>query len=125
MRDKNRLDGFYKRVCNIHKRYFPDWRFGQLVSNLTRWIWNETEVDIFNLEDDAIVLYFKDFAVKNGNNNDGMTLKEAARLINPNTCTEALEEYKRLGEECDVKAMREACELACKALKFMDDYNTE
>lgn len=54
-----------------------------------------------------------------------MTCEEAARLINPDTCTEALEEYKRLGEECAVKAMEEACKLACKALRFMDDYNTE
>ena len=54
-----------------------------------------------------------------------MTFEEAARLIDPDTCTEALEEYKRLGEECAVKAMEEACKLACKALRFMDDYNTE
>ena len=55
----------------------------------------------------------------------GMTFKEAARLINPNTCTEALEEYKRFGEECAVKAMERACDLACKALEFIDDYGTE
>lgn len=54
-----------------------------------------------------------------------MTFEEAARLIDPDTCTEALEEYKRLGEERAVKAMEEACKLACKALRFMDDYNTE
>ena len=54
-----------------------------------------------------------------------MTFEEAARLIDPNTCTEALEEYKRLGEKRAVKAMEEVCELACKALRFMDDYNTD
>ena len=50
-----------------------------------------------------------------------MTFEEAARLINPDTCTEALEEYKRLGEERAVKAMEEACELACKALERMSE----
>ena len=54
-----------------------------------------------------------------------MTFEEAARIINPDTCVEAMEEYRRQGDDCAVKAMREACELACKALKFMDDYNTE
>lgn len=55
----------------------------------------------------------------------GMTCKEAARLINPDTCTEALEEYKRHGEEVAFKAMEEALGLACKALEFMDNYNTD
>lgn len=32
-----------------------------------------------------------------------MTCKEAARLIDPDTCTEALEEYKRHGEEVALK----------------------
>lgn len=54
-----------------------------------------------------------------------MTFEEAARLINPDTCVEAMEEYRRQGDDCAVKAMREACDLACKALRFMDDYNTE
>ena len=55
---------------------------------------------------------------------EGMTYKEAARLIDPDTCTEALEEYKRHGEEVAFKAMEEALNLACKALEFMDNYNT-
>ena len=56
--------------------------------------------------------------------NRHMTCEEAARLINPDTCTEALEEYKRHGEEVAFKAMEEALGLACKALEFMDNYNT-
>jgi len=54
-----------------------------------------------------------------------MTCEEAARLINPDTCTEALEEYKRHGEEVAFKAMEEALGLACKALEFMGNYNTK
>ena len=49
-----------------------------------------------------------------------MTYKEAARLINPDTCTEALAEYERLGKKYSYCAMGEACKLACKALEFMD-----
>lgn len=34
MRDPNRLDNFYMELCKIHKEKFPDWRFGQFISNL-------------------------------------------------------------------------------------------
>lgn len=51
---------------------------------------------------------------------EGMTCKEAARLIDPDTCTEALAEYERLGKKYSYCAMGEACKLACKALEFMD-----
>jgi len=62
MRDKDRLDGFYKQVCDIHKRYFPDMRFGQLFSSITNWLWIYKSTDIFNLEEDQMVKRLKDFA---------------------------------------------------------------
>ena len=62
MRDKNRLDGFYKQVCDIHKRYFPDMRFGQLFSSITNWLWIYKSIDIFNLEEDQMIKCLKDFA---------------------------------------------------------------
>lgn len=62
MRDKDRLDGFYKQVCDIHKRYFPDMRFGQLFSSITNWLWISKSIDIFNLEEDQMIKYLKDFA---------------------------------------------------------------
>lgn len=34
MRDPNRLDEFYNKLKEIHKKYFPDWRFMQLVNNI-------------------------------------------------------------------------------------------
>lgn len=34
MRNPERLDTFYDELKRIHKTYFPDWRFGQLVENL-------------------------------------------------------------------------------------------
>lgn len=33
MRKKERLDPFYKQLKEIHRNYFPDWRFGQLIVN--------------------------------------------------------------------------------------------
>lgn len=47
MRDINRLDNFYNELKNIHKEFFPDWRFGQFIVNFTDWIWGEKRVDIF------------------------------------------------------------------------------
>ena len=34
MRNPERLDKFYAELCEIHKKHFPDWRFGQLVVNV-------------------------------------------------------------------------------------------
>ena len=32
MRDVNRLDEFYDELKEIHKKYFGQWRFGQLIT---------------------------------------------------------------------------------------------
>lgn len=38
MRDKYRLYKFYEELREIHMKYFPDWRFSQMISNvLTDW----------------------------------------------------------------------------------------
>lgn len=34
MRDAERLNKFYDRLKELHKKYCPDWRFGQLMVNL-------------------------------------------------------------------------------------------
>ena len=33
MRDAARLDKFYDTLKECHKKYLPDWRFGQLIIN--------------------------------------------------------------------------------------------
>ena len=50
MRDPNRLDTFYKELCELHKKYVPDWRFGQLIVNMTEFIG-----DPFYLEEDEMI----------------------------------------------------------------------
>ena len=66
MRDINRLDGFYDKVKEIHKNYFPDWRFGQLCSNFFGWLYSEKGIDLFYPEEDKMVEYLEEYAKGNG-----------------------------------------------------------
>lgn len=62
MRDPNRLDNFYDTVKQIHKTTFPDWRFGQFMSNFFGWLMAEKGIDLFFPEEDKMLDYFKEFA---------------------------------------------------------------
>lgn len=55
MRDPNRLYGFYNKLQEIHMKYVPDWRFGQLLSNIFG------DEDIFYLEEDELIKRIKDY----------------------------------------------------------------
>lgn len=61
MRDPNRLDPFYSKVCRLHKENFPDWRFGQLVSNFWGWIYEQTKRDPFFIEEKEMLFLFERF----------------------------------------------------------------
>ena len=52
MRDPERLDAFYDELKKIHKEYFPDWRFGQLIENIRRMSRAE---DLFYYEEDKFL----------------------------------------------------------------------
>ncbi len=54
MRDPNRLDNIYDEIKRIHKTYFPDWRWTQLMLNFNEWMWHFYG-DQFYLEDDEIL----------------------------------------------------------------------
>ena len=54
MRDPHRLNNFYNELRAIHKTYVPDWRFGQMMSN----IFHE---DIFYMEEDEILKRIKKY----------------------------------------------------------------
>ena len=62
MRNPDRLDTFYATIKNIHRKAFPDWRFGQLMSNFFGWLSYEKGVDLFFPEEDKMLEYFKEFA---------------------------------------------------------------
>lgn len=49
MRNPDRLDNFYDELCKIHKKYVPDWRFGQMMINIFG------SEDIFYLEEDEVI----------------------------------------------------------------------
>ena len=62
MRDPNRLDNFYFQLWEIHKTQFPDWRFGQLMSNFFSWLYETKKIDLFFPEEGRMLEYFKEFA---------------------------------------------------------------
>lgn len=62
MRNPKRLDGFYEEMKRIHKKCFPDWRFGQLMSNFLGWIYQEKKRDPFFPEEDEMLRLFKEFS---------------------------------------------------------------
>lgn len=55
MRDPERLDAFYDELKRIHKTYFPDWRFGQLVENIIFL----SKTDLFYCEEDKLIELLK------------------------------------------------------------------
>ena len=62
MRDPNRLDKFYDEMKEIHKKSFPDWRFGQLMSNFLGWLMTDKGKDCFFPEEEDMIEYFKEYA---------------------------------------------------------------
>ena len=60
MRDPKRIDNFCKRLAVVwHK--VPDWRFGQLMSNLLGKYYAATKRDPFFPEDEEIMKFFEDY----------------------------------------------------------------
>lgn len=62
MRDPNRLDKFYDEMKEIHKRYFPDWRVGQLCANFFGWLMAEKGRDLFFPEEDEMIEHLREYA---------------------------------------------------------------
>ena len=54
-RNPNRLYFFYDELRRIHMTYVPDWRFGQMMSNIFG------THDIFYLEEDEILKQIKQY----------------------------------------------------------------
>lgn len=66
MRDVNRLYKFYDELRDIHMTYFPDWRFGQMITNVLGDWQAKNKRDIFFLEEGEMIQIFRDY-VKEGN----------------------------------------------------------
>lgn len=64
MRDPKRIDNF----CNELKAIWhcvPDYRFGQLMSNMLSAYMAETKRDIFYVEDEEMMRFFREYVMKN------------------------------------------------------------
>lgn len=62
MRDPMRLYSFYERLRAYHVGYFPDWRFGQLITNLEAWLSSHKGFsDMFYVEEDEMLRYMEEF----------------------------------------------------------------
>ena len=61
MRDANRLKSFYSELERIHRERFPDWRFGQLITNFFFWMQSEKKIDPFFPEEDRMLELLKEF----------------------------------------------------------------
>ena len=70
VRDPNRLDSFYSEVCRLHKKYMPDLRFGQLMSNFFGWLMAEKGRDLFFPEENEMLTCFKEYMKENCKNYD-------------------------------------------------------
>ena len=57
MRDPNRIDDFLKELGKIWKERVPNWRFGQLISNLQ----SSMKRDIFFMEEDEFLKVVKEY----------------------------------------------------------------
>ena len=64
MRNPNRLDDFYNELKRIHKKSFPDMRFGQLMSNFFGWLYSEKKTDCFFPEEDGMIEHLREYANK-------------------------------------------------------------
>lgn len=61
MRNPERLDDFYKDMCELHKKYLNDLRFGQMCSNFFGWLFAEKGIDLFFPEEDSMIEYFREY----------------------------------------------------------------
>ena len=64
MRDPARIDKYCNELKAVWK-CVPDWRFGQLMSNMLGEYVAETGRDIFFPEDEEMFEFFKEYIVKN------------------------------------------------------------
>ena len=60
MRDPARIDKFCAQLAKTWHRV-PDWRFGQLMSNMLGDFCAKTRMDIFYPEDDTLLEFIKDY----------------------------------------------------------------
>ena len=61
IRNPERIDAFTSELNRIWKKYFPDWRFGQLMSNFLGFVAGQKQTDIFFPEESEMLTYLKEY----------------------------------------------------------------
>lgn len=61
MRNPDRLDDFYTKLCELHKECIPDWRFGQFCSNFFGWLYSEKGIDLFFPEESQMIEFIEEY----------------------------------------------------------------
>ena len=78
MRDPERLETFYAQLKKVHQEKFPDWRFGQFMSNFLGWLAQKR--DAFFPEEDEMLVYLKQFYRGLKKPNVAKALEESERV---------------------------------------------
>ena len=61
IRNPERIDVFTSELNRIWKKYFPDWRFGQLMSNFLGFVAGQKQTNIFFPEESEMLTYLKEY----------------------------------------------------------------
>ena len=61
IRNPERIDVFTSELNRIWKKHFPDWRFGQLMSNFLGFVAGQKQTDIFFPEESEMLTYLKEY----------------------------------------------------------------
>ncbi len=59
-RNVDRIEPFMKQLTTLWKEECPDWRFGQLISNIQSYV----GYDLFYLEEDEMMTYIENYFKK-------------------------------------------------------------
>ena len=61
IRNPERIDVFTSELNRIWKIYFPDWRFGQFMSNFLGFVQSKKNIDIFFPEESEMLTYLREY----------------------------------------------------------------
>jgi len=119
MRDIERIDLFCSEFAKIWKANCPEWRFGQLVSNIQRSMQNDKR-DMFFPEEKAMIDYMKKYFGLDNNNLSITTVAAATNITDKNEdLIDSL--YDCVMEEC-----AEIIQAITKSLRFgFDNINPQ
>mgnify|MGYP006959762375 FL=1 len=61
IRNPERIDEFTTELNRVWKTYYPDWRFGQFMSNFLGFVGGIKGIDIFFPEESEMLVYLKEY----------------------------------------------------------------